>query len=43
MKAIKNGMRPLHPGEVVREGFVVPLNLTALALAIALHVPGQAP
>jgi addiction module HigA family antidote len=39
MKAIKNGMRPIHPGEVLREEFLVPMKLTAHALAIALHVP----
>jgi addiction module HigA family antidote len=39
MKAIKNGMRPIHPGEVLREEFLVPMKLTAHGLAIALHVP----
>ena len=34
-----NGMRPIHPGEVLREEFLVPLGLTAHALAIALQVP----
>jgi addiction module HigA family antidote len=34
-----NGMRPIHPGEVLREEFLVPMNLTAHALAMALHVP----
>ena len=32
-------MRPVHPGEVLREEFLVPMKLTAHALAIALHVP----
>ena len=32
-------MRPIHPGEVLREEFLIPLNLTAHALALALHVP----
>ena len=36
---IKNGMRPVHPGEVLREDFLVPAGLTANALAKALHVP----
>ena len=36
---IKNGMRPVHPGEVLREGFLRPAGLTANALARALHVP----
>lgn len=32
-------LRPIHPGEVLREEFLVPLGMTAHALAIALHVP----
>ena len=36
---IKNGMRPVHPGEVLREDFLLPAGLTAHALARALHVP----
>jgi addiction module HigA family antidote len=36
---IKNGMRPVHPGEVLREDFLRPVGLTANALAKALHVP----
>lgn len=39
MKEISNGMRPIHPGEILREEFLVPLNLSANALAIALGVP----
>lgn len=35
----KNGMRPVHPGEVLREDFLVPGNLSANALAKALNVP----
>jgi addiction module HigA family antidote len=34
-----NGMRPIHPGEILREEFLVPLGLSANALALALHVP----
>ena len=34
-----NQMRPVHPGEILREDFLVPLNMSANALAIALHVP----
>ena len=30
---------PIHPGEVLREEFLVPLNLTAGALARRLGVP----
>jgi addiction module HigA family antidote len=35
---MKNGMRPVHPGEVLREDFLRPAGLTANALAKALHV-----
>lgn len=34
-----NKMRPIHPGEVLREEFLVPLGLSAHALAQALRVP----
>ncbi len=30
---------PIHPGEILREEFLVPLNLSANALALALRVP----
>ncbi|PAU53192.1 addiction module antidote protein, HigA family [Pseudomonas sp. PIC25] len=33
-----NGMRPVHPGEVLREEFLQPLAMTPAALARALHV-----
>jgi addiction module HigA family antidote len=36
---IRNGMRPVHPGEVLREDFLVPLGMSANALAKALNVP----
>lgn len=35
----KNGMRPVHPGEILREDYLIPLGLTATALAKALNVP----
>ena len=35
----KNGMRPVHPGEVLREDYLEPLAMSANALAMALHVP----
>ncbi|SAL24382.1 HigA family addiction module antitoxin [Caballeronia humi] len=38
MANFKNGMRPVHPGEVLREDYLVPLNMTANALARALDV-----
>ncbi len=34
-----NRMRPVHPGEVLREDFLVPLDLSVNALSIALGVP----
>ena len=34
-----NKLRPVHPGEVLREEFLGPLGLTAHALAQALRVP----
>ncbi len=34
-----NKMRAIHPGEVLREEFLVPLGMSANALALALHVP----
>ena len=39
MSEILNGMRPIHPGEILREEFLLPLGLSANALAIALGVP----
>ncbi len=35
----KNGMRPVHPGEVLREDHLLPLGMSVNALAKALHVP----
>jgi len=39
MTNIENDMRPIHPGEVLREEFLVPLGMSAHALAIGLQVP----
>lgn len=39
MKAPVNRMRPVHPGEILREEFLAPLDMSAHALAIALSVP----
>jgi addiction module HigA family antidote len=36
--AFKNGMRPVHPGEILREEYLVPLGMTANALAKALSL-----
>lgn len=35
----KNGMRPVHPGEILREDYLKPLGMSANALAKALCVP----
>ena len=35
----KNRMRPVHPGEVLREDYLTPLDMSASALAKALNVP----
>ena len=34
----KNGMRPIHPGEILREEFLAPRGMTAHALSKALQV-----
>jgi antitoxin HigA-1 len=36
---ITNGMRAIHPGEILREDFLKPLQMSANALSKALHVP----
>jgi len=35
----KNRMRPVHPGEILREDYLMPLGMSASALAKALSVP----
>lgn len=32
-------MPPVHPGEILREEFLIPMGITAYALAKAIHVP----
>ena len=34
-----NNMRAIHPGEIIKEEYLEPLNMSANALAIALRVP----
>ena len=36
---VSNGMRPIHPGEILREEYLEPLGMSVNALAGALHVP----
>lgn len=35
----KNGMRPVHPGEVLLEDYIKPMGVSVRALSLALHVP----
>jgi addiction module HigA family antidote len=35
----RNKMRPIHPGEILREEFLAPLGMSAHALAMELKVP----
>ena len=37
----QNKMRAIHPGEVLREDFLAPLQMSPHALAIALRVPAS--
>lgn len=39
MKPPVNRMRPVHPGEILREDYLKPLDMSAHALANALNVP----
>jgi len=39
MNSPVNRMRPVHPGEILREDYLVPLEMSANALAVALRVP----
>ncbi len=36
---MENGMHPVHPGEILREDFIRPFDLSTNALAKARHVP----
>jgi len=37
----ENAMRPIHPGEILREEFLLPLEMTTRALSKALHIPSS--
>ena len=39
--APKNGMRPVHPGEILREDYLKPLGMSSNALALAVRVPAS--
>lgn len=34
-----NNLRPIHPGEILKEEYLEPLDMSVNALAIALRVP----
>jgi addiction module HigA family antidote len=36
---LREMLPPIHPGEILREEFLVPLEMTPYALAKKLHVP----
>jgi antitoxin HigA-1 len=36
---MSKALRPVHPGEILREEFLKPLRLSMNALALDLHVP----
>ena len=38
-RQFKNGMPPVHPGEILREEYLVPLAMSASRLAAALGIP----
>ncbi len=40
-KGVVNGakLRPVHPGEILRNDFLEPLDISVYALAKAIHVP----
>jgi addiction module HigA family antidote len=37
--ALKNGMQPVHPGEILLEEFLKPLGMSANRFAAALRIP----
>ncbi len=41
MPARRNAMRPIHPGEILLEEFLRPLDMSANALAQVLGVPAN--
>jgi addiction module HigA family antidote len=38
---LKNGMRPIHPGEILKEDYLGPLSMSVNALATELKVPAS--
>ena len=35
----KNGLHPIHPGEILLEDYIKPMGVSVRALSLALHVP----
>lgn len=35
----KNSMRPVHPGEILREDYLKPMGMSVQAAALALDIP----
>jgi addiction module HigA family antidote len=35
----KNGIRPIHPGEILREDYIIQMGISLRSLSLALHVP----
>lgn len=35
----KNGMRPIHPGEILLEDYIKPMGTSVRSVAMALHIP----
>jgi addiction module HigA family antidote len=38
-RPFKNGMKPVHPGEILREEYLGPLGMSANRFAAALRIP----
>ena len=36
-----NNMRPIHPGEIIKEEYLKPLSMSVNALAVALRIPAS--
>jgi addiction module HigA family antidote len=36
-----NRMRPIHPGEILREEYLIPMGMSANAFALAIDVPAN--
>ncbi len=41
MMRVPTHREPTHPGEMLREEFLVPMEITQRELAVAIHVPYQ--